>query len=262
MGSLTLNEILADLERFPNTRFLAVHYDALESPYVALRASSRVVTQLAQQPVVNAFRRVLLDPVRGLVLLMSPNVLHEVLAEDVNIVVDVTAGRLGIDSKPMGATRWRRQGDPEGTGIEPDKCYYVGENALRFLPADDDERRVFVDTHPPDLVVEVTVSHFYEQKINFYRDHGVPEYWQVRGEEGTVPRVSFLDLRGSGEPLCLSDSLELPGFTTEALQRCLEVGRGLGPAKYAQAICDVLDDYGVMRSTRENRIIGGTPTSG
>ena len=62
MRSLTLNEILADLERFPNTRFLAVHYDALESLYVALRASSRVVTQLAQQPVVNAFRRVLLDP--------------------------------------------------------------------------------------------------------------------------------------------------------------------------------------------------------
>ena len=37
MSSLTLNELLADLDRFPNTRFLAVHYDALESPYVAFR---------------------------------------------------------------------------------------------------------------------------------------------------------------------------------------------------------------------------------
>ena len=69
-------------------------------------------------------------------------------------------------------------------------------------------------------------------------------------------------LWGSGEPLGLSASLALPNFTPEALQRCLEVGRGLGPAKYAQAVCDVLDDYGVMRPTRENRIIGGIPTSG
>ena len=191
-------ESVADLvwntQRFPNTRFLAVHHDALESPYVALRASSHVVTQLAQQPVVNAFCRVLLDPVRGLVLLMSPNVLHEVLAEDVNIVVDVTAGRLGIDSKPMGATRWRRQGDPEGTGIEPDKCYYVGDKSLQLLAVNNQEMQDFVDTHPPDLVVEVTVSHFYEQKIYSYRDRGVPEYSQVRGGEETPPQVSFLDL--------------------------------------------------------------------
>ena len=262
MRSLTLNEILADLERFPNTRYLAVHYDALESPYVALRASSRVVTQLAQQPVVNAFRRVLLDPVRGLVLLMSPNVLHEVLAEDVNIVVDVTAMSLGINSKPMGATRWRRQGDPEGTGIEPDKCYYVGDKTLQLLGLNTQERQDFFDMHPPDLVVEVTVSHFYEQKINFYRDHGVPEYWQMRGGEEAPSQVSFLGLQDRSEPLSLSASLALPGFTPVALQHCLEVRRRVAPLKYARAICDVLDDYGVIHPTRENSINGGSPTSG
>ena len=263
MRSLTLDEILEDLERFPKTRHMATYHDSLESPYVALMgASSSIITQLAKQPIVNAFRRVLLDPVSGFIMLMSPSSAHEVLGEEVNQVVNVAAERLGLENKPLGATRWRRQGDPDGTGVEPDKCYYVGENARRFLAADDVERRDFVDEHPPDLVVEVTISHFDEQKIYSYRDRGVPEFWQVRGEEGCVPRVSFLDLRGSGEPLGLSASLALPNFTPEALQRCLEVGRGLGPAKYAQAVCDVLDDYGVMRPTRENRIIGGIPTSG
>ena len=244
MCSLTLNEILADLERFPNSCFLAVHYDALESPYVALRASSRVVTQLAQQPIVNTFRRVLLDPVRGLVLLMSPSGTHEELAESVNKVVDVTAMSLGIDSKPMSATRWQRRGDPEGTGIEPDKCYYVGDITLQLLGLNKQEKQVFFDMHSPELVVEVTISHFYEQKINFYRDLGVPEYWQVRGGEETAPQVSFLGLQDRGEPLSLSASLALPGFTPEALQRCLEVGQQVAPLEYTQAICDVLEDQG------------------
>ena len=262
MRSLTLNEILADLEHFPNTRFLAVHYDALESPYVALRVSSRVVTQLAQQPIVNTFRRVLLDPVRGFVLLMSTSGTHEELSESVNKVVDVTAMSLGVNSVPMGATRWRRRGDPEGTGIEPDKCYYVGDKTLQFLGLNIQEKQDFVDIHPPDLVVEVTISHFDEQKINFYRDLGVPEYWQVRGGEETPPQVSFLDLQGRGEPLRLSDSLALPGFTPVALQHCLEVRWRVVPLKYTRAICDVLEDQGVIHPTRENRIIGGTPTSG
>ena len=239
-----------------------MHYDALESPYVALRASSRVVTQLAQQPIVNTFRRVLLDPVRGLVQLMSTSGTHEELSESVNKVVDVTAMSLGVNSVPMGATRWRRRGDPEGTGIEPDKCYYVGDKTLQFLGLNIQEKQDFVDIHPPDLVVEVTISHFDEQKINFYRDHGVPEYWQVRGGEETPPQVSFLGLQGRSEPITLSTSLALPGFTPVALQHCLEVRWRVAPLKYARAICDILADHGVIHPTRENRIIGGIPTSG
>ena len=207
---------------------------------------------LAQQPIVNAFRRVLLDPVGGFILLMSLSAGHAVLAEDINKVVDVTAMCLGINSKPMGATRWRRRGDPEGTGIEPDKCYYVGDSALQFLAAKKDEKQVFLDMHPPDLVVEVTISHFDKQKIYSYRDRGVPEYWQVRGGEETPPHVSFLDLRGRSEPLSLSASLALPGFTPEALQRCLEVGQRVAPSKYARAICDVLENHGVIHPTSDS----------
>ena len=260
MRSLTLNEILADLERFPNTRFLAIHYDALESPYVALRASSRVVTQLAQQPIVNAFRRVLLDPVGGIILLMSLSAGHAVLAEDINKVVDVTAMCLGINSLPMGATRWRRWGDPEGTGIEPDKCYYVGDSALQYLAANKDEKQDFVDMHPPELVVEVTMSHFDEQKIYFYRDRGVPEYWQVRGGEETLPQVSFLGLQERSEPLSLYASLALPGFTPEALQHCLEVSQQVASLELVLAICDVLEVHGVIHPGGDSKIIGGSPT--
>ena len=116
--------------------------------------------------------------------------------------------------------------------------------------------------HPPDLVVEVTISHFDEQKIYSYRDHGVPEYWQMRGGEEASPQVSFLGLQDRSEPLSLSASLALPGFTPEALQRCLEVGQQVAPLEYTRAICDVLEDQGVIHPTRDRRIIGGTPTSG
>ena len=165
MYHLTADKILADLEYFPKTMCLPLRYNNLGSPYVAFDASPEVVNALLKHPVINAFRRVLLDPVRGFVLLMSPSAEHESLAAHISDVIRISALALDMDSEDLRATRWRRQGDQENTGIEPDSCFYLGQNAVNYLKAmDQGKSEEFIDVHPPDLAVEVTVSHFDEKK--------------------------------------------------------------------------------------------------
>ena len=250
MHNPSINDILADLERFPSTQKLQVCHNTLDSPYVAFKAASEVVGQLAKQPIVNTFRRVLLDPVRGIILLMSPSRAHADLAENINNVVRLTAASLAINSKPLGATLWRRQNGPDGTGVEADKCYYLGENAILYLQAQtDEEKQVFCDAHAPDLVIEVTISHFDREKVAAYCEMGVAEYWRVKGEKTGVYGVTFLDLLTHDTPRSLATSLGLPGLTPAVLQQCLQVGRQTLPLQYDSVIRSVLTSHRIVHTT-------------
>ena len=90
-----------------------------------LRADARTVEQLATIDWSRRFRRVCLDPVRGLVTLMSPSRLHEDLSEIFDDIVDVAADVLGQASNRLRSTRLRGRGEPPGTGMEPD-CSFAG----------------------------------------------------------------------------------------------------------------------------------------
>ena len=76
-----------------------------------------------------------LDPVRGLITLMSPSRLHEDLGRIFDDIVDEAADRLGQASKPLRSTRLRGRGEPPGTGMEPDCTFYVGERADGYQTA-------------------------------------------------------------------------------------------------------------------------------
>ena len=247
MHHLTADEILADLEYFPRTMCLPLRYNNLGSPYVAFDAPPEVVSALIKHPVINAFRRVVLDPVRGFILLMSPSAEHESLAAHISDVIRISASALDLDSEDLRATRWRRQGDQENTGIEPDSCFYLGENAINYLKAmDEGKSEEFIDAHPPELVVEVTVSHFDEKKLLAYQERGVPEYWQIKAQRNTLPQVDFIDLQTKNSPRLLSTSNALPGLAIAAVQDCLQARRRARPRDYALAIRQTLSEHGVI----------------
>ena len=130
MHNPTADEIIEDLKRFPNQRKLPLDYDSLGSPYTAFEATPEVIRTLAKHPVVNAFRRVLLEPARGLVMMTSPSGAHETQTRQVDKIVDAAIEILSLTGHMLGSTRWSNRGEGNDTGTEPDCCYYLGDNAL------------------------------------------------------------------------------------------------------------------------------------
>ena len=97
-----------------------------------LRADAGTVAELAAIDWNRCFRRVCLDPVRGLITLMSPSRLHEDLTKNLDDIVDIAGSVLTGGSRGLLSTRLRGQGEPPGTGMEPDCAFYVGESARAF----------------------------------------------------------------------------------------------------------------------------------
>ena len=71
-----------------------MHVGPLGSTVHVLRADVDTVTELASVDWSRHFRRVWLDPVRGLIVLMAPSRLHEDLSDFLGRIVDEAGGTL------------------------------------------------------------------------------------------------------------------------------------------------------------------------
>ncbi len=193
------------------------HIGPLGSTIHVLHADAGTVAELAAIDWNRHFRRVWLDPVGGLITLMSPSNLHEDLTGVLDDIVDIAASLLGRTSKSTRSTRLRRRGEPPGTGMEPDCAFYVGERAEGFLAAHtegQDAADAFLLHTAPDLVVEVEITTVDEGKIERYADLGVRELWRLRGRKGSEElRADFLALRPGDPPRPLAASEVLDGLT-------------------------------------------------
>ena len=193
------------------------HVGPLGSTIHVLRADAETVEQLAAVDWNRHFRRVCLDPVRGLITLMSPSRLHEDLSEIFDDIVDVAADRLGRASKRLGSTRLRRRDEPPGTGMEPDCTFYVGERADGYQAAlmeGEAAADAFLEHTAPDLVVEVELTNADAGKAERYGQMGVRELWRLHGRKGSrVLAADFLALRPEGSPRLLTASRVLEGIT-------------------------------------------------
>lgn len=81
---------------------------------------------------------------------------------------------LGMRLKTMGSTTMNYPHLKKGA--EPDNAYYIQNQPLVK------GRHVnFAQDPPPDLVVEVDITHTDIQKNQFYASIGVPEFWRFNG---------------------------------------------------------------------------------
>ena len=203
-----------------------MHIGSLGSVIHVLRADAETVTRLAAVDWNRHFRRVCLDPVRGVITLMSPSRLHEDLTELLDRIVDAAGSAVADAVKGLRSTRLRGPGEPPGTGMEPDCAFYVGERARGYYAAlGEGEAAVdaFVEHTAPDLVVETEISRFDESKIARYGDMGVRELWRLRGRKGTDElRVDFLALSPGHESRRLDASRVLGGLTPEDICEAVE----------------------------------------
>ena len=148
-----------------------MHTGPLGSTIHVIRADAGTVAELAAIDWTRSFRRVCLDPARGLIILMAPSRLHDELATILDNVVDVAASALRGAVKGLRTARLREPGAPPGTGMEPDGAFYVGERARSYraaLAAGKEAADAFFEENAPDLVVEVEVTNADEGKIDRY----------------------------------------------------------------------------------------------
>ena len=202
------------------------HIGPLGSTVHVLRADADTMTALAAVDWSRHFRRVCLDPVRGLVTLMSPSRLHEDLTEIFDDIVDVAGSALAGIATKLGSLRLRGRGEPPDTGMEPDCAFYVGERAGGYHAARREGAAAadaFVERTAPDLVVEVEITSADEGKAERYAELGVRELWRMHGRKGSAElRAEFLALRPGSAPRRLGASEVLAGLTPDDVCEAVE----------------------------------------
>ena len=201
----------------------------LGSTVHVLQADADTVAALAAVDWNRHFRRVCLDPARGLITLTSPSRLHEDLTTMFGDVVDVAAEILSGAGRGIGSTRLRGSGDPPDTGMEPDCAFYVGERADAYSAAlreGEAAADAFLEYTAPDLVVEVEVTNADRGKAERYADMGVRELWRLHGQKGSRElEAEFLALRRDAPPRRLDASEVLEGLEPDDVKEAVEQAR-------------------------------------
>ncbi len=206
----------------------------LGSTVHVLRADPETIAALAAIDWSRRFRRVCLDPVRGLVTLMSPSRRHEELATIFGDIVDVAAEVLAGAGRSIGSTRIRGRGDPPDTGMEPDCAFYVGERARaysRALREGEAAADTFLEQTPPDLVVGSRDHQRRRRQGRALRGPGGPGDVAAARTQGLTRIRSRIPHPASGRAASTAGRLRGSG---RARARRRAGGDGRRPARYHQ----------------------------
>ena len=124
----------------------------------------------------------------------------------------------GFDIKSMASTTLRRKELQKGA--EPDKCFYIqNESKVRGREVD------LENDPPPDLVVEVDITHTDIDKNELYAKFGVPEFWRFNGQSLTIYQLQ------EGQYKEAEKSLSLPWIDKSLFYEYLNNCKSLGEAQ-------------------------------
>jgi Uma2 family endonuclease len=135
---------------------------------------------------------------QGRLTIVSPTHKHDRIKKLIGRMIELAALEFQIPIEDYGSATWRR-GDV-WKGLEADDCYYVG-NASRVRGKD--EIDLDVDP-PPDLAIEVEITHQDIDRFKLYAALGVAELWHYRND-----RIRALKLEGDSY-VEIENSLALP----------------------------------------------------
>ena len=112
---------------------------------------------------------------QGTLQIMTLSPRHERLKSLFTPLLTVLAEEQNLNLVSLGSTTFKREG--AARGLEPDDCYYVHQ-AERM--AGQDTIDLAVDP-PPELVIEVDITHPSQDKLPIYGSLGVMEIWRYDG---------------------------------------------------------------------------------
>src|SRR6266850_2803448 len=153
---------------------------------------------------------------RGRLEIMSPTARHEMYKDLLLSLVRIVADEADLVLETRGSTTFKEKQLLQGA--EPDTCFYV-ENAQRIIGKGDID---LAKDPPPDIIVEVDVSHQSTGKLSFYSAIGVPEIW--RYDERQVQILHLVD----GRYVEIPSSLSFPSLTDKVLTDALEQSKTEG----------------------------------
>ena len=116
---------------------------------------------------------------KGTLEIVSPLEEHESVSDRIGILIHILTEELNLNVKSMASTTLNK---PElKVGAEPDKCYYIqNEPAVRGKIVN-----LAIDP-PPDLVLEVDITHTDINKTQLYQEMKAPEFWRYNGKVLTI----------------------------------------------------------------------------
>lgn len=172
---------------------------------------------------------------QGALEIMSPLPKHERYNRLIELLLSMSAVELGVEVYSLGSTTFRRA--DLDRGFEADSCFYI-QNEASVRGKDRIDART---DPPPDLVVEIEITHPSIPKLPIYAQFGVPEVWRYDGE-----RLEIMVLEGA-EYIASTHSRAIPAITAQAVTDLLAVGDGLGNSAWLRRVrawARVLGDEG------------------
>jgi Uma2 family endonuclease len=121
-------------------------------------------------------RRYRLTYDRGTLEIMSPLWEHERPAYLLGRFIDVLTEELHLSCEPGRCVTLRRR--RKSRGLEPDNCYWIA-NAERLAGKAHLDLRI---DPPPDLAIEIDITHSSLDRMGIYAALGVPELWHVTSD--------------------------------------------------------------------------------
>jgi Uma2 family endonuclease len=142
---------------------------------------------------------------RGALLIMPTSQEHEAPNRCIAVFIQAIAEEFEIEGRDFGSPTYMRKDLQRG--FEPDSCFYF-KNELQMRGK---KRLNLPKDPPPDLVLEIDVTHHSLNKLPLFAAFGIPEVWRFDGRQ-----IEMYVL--SGDQYIRSDnSLSLPFLTTETV---------------------------------------------
>lgn len=112
---------------------------------------------------------------RGALEITMPLEDHEFAVRLIELFIRILVVERGLKMKTLGSTTLDRE--DLDRGAEPDNAYYIQNQPLVM------GKTIDLQTDPPpDLVVEVDITHSDIDKLNLYANLGIPEFWRYNGK--------------------------------------------------------------------------------
>jgi Uma2 family endonuclease len=152
----------------------------------------------------------------GTLEIMAPLFIHEGSNRFIERLICAATEEVGMDCRVAGSVTLKLK--PEKAGAEPDSSYYIqSESLIRHLSELD-----LQNDPPPDLVLEVDVTHPLQRRFPIYARLGIPELWQC-----DVKTMQYYVLQnGQYQPVDVSPTFPwlMPTVILEMLEKRLKIG--------------------------------------
>jgi len=157
-----------------------------------------------------------------LIMVLSPE--HEEMSGAIGVLVQTLAEEFNIEWRGFGSMTHKREDLQRG--FEPDACFYFKNEALMRGK----KRLDLTIDPPPDLVVEIDITHPSIKKLPLFAALGVPEVWLF---DGTVIEIVWLK---EGRYVKSENSSSLPLVTAAIVTAFLRESQNLGRLEWVKKV--------------------------